>query len=282
MKKTMMVMALALLAVGFVAVEINAQAAPAAQMVPAVPSWVPEMKKVHQNFKGTPNFVALYGDLVNSMAFWSVVGWSNPDEFIAGEGMTGTDGLPKRPADKRWRDVILGHSSGTGKDGKDPEFRTVMDGNKYNMTIAELLAVIDSALQKNKPEVALIMIGVNDTSSPDYAKNLDQIVEKCIKAGCIPVLNTIPLLKNEKLGTDAVNAAIKQAAAKYNVPLADVNAEFAKLGAYTLNPEKTAPSAGATQNFSADNLAKSGFAVMTWLDFQLYRQIYFLVLHPVK
>jgi hypothetical protein len=40
------------------------------------------------------------------------------------------------------------------------------------------------------------------------------------------------------------------------------------------------PSGGATGDFSAANLGKSGYALRTWVNFLAYRQVYFKVLHP--
>ncbi len=80
--------------------------------------WVEPMKKVHEKFEGNPGYVAQFGDsITNSMAFWSTVGWTNPDEFIKGTGNNGEDGLLKKPSDKRWRDIIKGANKKGSENG---------------------------------------------------------------------------------------------------------------------------------------------------------------------
>src|SRR4051812_6459493 len=75
------------------------------------PKWVSAMKKVHEGFKGTPGYVAQFGDSITyTMAFWKPMTWSDPDAYIP------EDGLPKRP-DKPWKQVI----KGAGDDGKGPD-----------------------------------------------------------------------------------------------------------------------------------------------------------------
>ena len=54
-------------------------------------------------------------------------------------------------------------------------------------------------LAQQKPEVAIIMVGTNDIAGgkvPDgYRDGIKNIVQKCLDAHCIPIINTIPLKK---------------------------------------------------------------------------------------
>ena len=64
------------------------------------PYWVEPMKTVHAGFHGNAGYVAQFGDSITySMAFWTPIGWDEPDTYL-----TKDDGLPKRPKEKRWRD----------------------------------------------------------------------------------------------------------------------------------------------------------------------------------
>lgn len=65
------------------------------------PSWVGPMRELHAGFEGKEGYVAQFGDsITHSMAFWSVMSWTNPDEYLAEVN----DGNPARPKSKRWRD----------------------------------------------------------------------------------------------------------------------------------------------------------------------------------
>src|SRR4051812_3196102 len=72
------------------------------------PKWVSAMKKVREGFKGTPGYVAQFGDSITyTMAFWKPMSWSDPDQYLK------DDGLPKHP-DKPWKQII----KGAGDEGK--------------------------------------------------------------------------------------------------------------------------------------------------------------------
>jgi len=66
------------------------------------PKVIKAMRAVHSGFKGTRGRVAQFGDSITySMAFWSPLGWDDPQRFL-----NQNDGLPKTPAKGRWRDTI--------------------------------------------------------------------------------------------------------------------------------------------------------------------------------
>ena len=68
------------------------------------PAWVDAMRAVHRGFAGQRGYVAQLGDSITySMAFWTPIGWDEPDQYL-----TKDDGLAKRPRERRWRDTLQG------------------------------------------------------------------------------------------------------------------------------------------------------------------------------
>ncbi len=236
------------------------------------PDWVQAMKKVHQGFKGDSVYVAQLGDSITfSMAFWSTVGWTYPDRFL-----TGDDGLPKKPGEKRWRDIIKGTRA------KGPK-----EGNYSGWRVHNLLKVIDEVLEKRKPAIALIMLGTNDMNAGEgYQKGMETIVKKCMAAHCIPVLNTIPPRRGRMKTVEAINKVIKELAKKQKVPLVDYCKEILKRRPGTtwdgtlISKDGVHPTGADNHDFSKENLKKSGYALRTWVNWCMVRQLYFRVLHP--
>ena len=68
------------------------------------PTWVEAMRAAHRGFAGQRGYVAQFGDSITfSMAFWTPIGWDEPDQYL-----TKDDGLAKRPRERRWRDTLQG------------------------------------------------------------------------------------------------------------------------------------------------------------------------------
>ncbi len=125
--------------------------------------WVKPMRKVHTGFQGQPGYVAQLGDSITySMAFWTPIGWDEPQPYLKED-----DGLPKTPPGKRWRDLIQGERD------KGPKH-----GNYSGWTVKNVLGVIDSVLKSNKPEMAIIMVGTNDISGGSVPKSYEADLEK--------------------------------------------------------------------------------------------------------
>src|SRR5208283_2557951 len=113
------------------------------------PYWLDPMKAVHEGFRGNRGYIAQFGDSITySMAFWTPIGWDEPDAYL-----TKDDGMPKRPKDKRWRDTIKGFRAKGGE-----------QGNYSGWRVGDVLGVIDTVLKREQPEAAIIMIGTNDVS----------------------------------------------------------------------------------------------------------------------
>jgi len=238
----------------------------------AEPEWVAAMKQVHGKFGGSAGYVAQLGDSITySMAFWSPMSWSDPDKYIP------DDGLPKRPA-KRWRDTVKG-----ARDKGGP------NGNYSGWRIGNLLGVLDKVLSQKKPEVAVIMIGTNDvrgnTVPGNYESGLETVLKKCMAAGCVPILTTIPPRRGKDAGVAGANAVIKKLAAKHKVPLIDYHAEVLKRrpndwDGTLISKDGVHPSGGKTNDYSEANLKTSGYALRNFLTFMKFREVYFKVLNP--
>ncbi len=256
-----LVMAIALTAAGLAAADATTS------------DWASAMKQVHRGFDGDRGYVAQFGDSITySMAFWKPMSWSDPDQYIK------DDGLPKRP-EKRWREVI----KGAGNEGKGPE-----QGNYSGWRVGDLLKAVPRVLESKKPEVAIIMIGTNDISGgavpTDYQAGLEKIVQMCLDARCIPILNTIPPRRGRDEAVEAVNKIIREIAVRRRLPLVDYHAAIlshapeGKWDGTLISHDGVHPTGGASQDYSEANLGKSGYALRNWLNFLAFREVYFKVL----
>lgn len=240
----------------------------------AKPYWLDEMNKINAEFNGDPGFVAQFGDSITySMAFWSVMGWTYPNEYLRGD-----DGMPKVPENKRWRDIIKGVR--------------VKDGSYSGWRVGNLLGVVEQVLKQYQPEMAIIMIGTNDISGGsvpgDYRGGLELVIQKCLAAKCIPILNTIPPRRGLLLACEQANKIVKEVAEKYKVPLVDYYAECLRLrpgdtwDGTLISEDGVHPTAGATHDFSPENLKNSGYALRNWLNFLMFREVYFRICSAPK
>src|SRR5208282_4519834 len=182
------------------------------------PYWVEPMKAVHAGFHGNSGYVAQFGDSITySMAFWTPIGWDEPDTYL-----TKDDGLPKRPKENRWRDTLKGLRAKGGE-----------QGNYSGWRVGDVLGAMDAVLKREQPEVAIIMIGTNDISGGSvpagYGVGLKKIVQKCIDAHCVPILNTIPPRVGHDAVVEAANRIVRAVTGECLVPLADFHAECLRL-----------------------------------------------------
>lgn len=238
------------------------------------PEVIEAMRKVHAGFKGQEGYVAQFGDSITySMAFWSPLGWDNPEQYL-----TTDDGLPKTPENARWRDHIKGTRD------KGPKF-----ANYSGWRVRQLLKSMDEVLKREKPEAAIIMIGTNDISGGSvpqgYRDGLEQVVQKCLDAHCVPILNTIPPRRGRDKAVDEANAIIREVAKQTKVPLADFHAECLRLrpgnswDGTVISKDGVHPSGGQTNVYTDENMKNCGYALRNWVNFLVLRQLYFRVLH---
>jgi lysophospholipase L1-like esterase len=237
------------------------------------PYWLNAMQEVHAKFRGTPGYVAQFGDsITHSMAFWTPIGWDDPDQYL-----TRDDGLPKRPANARWRDTIKGTRNKGGE-----------HGNYSGWRVGNLLEAIPKVLEREKPEAAIIMIGTNDISGGkvpnDYQAGLEKVVDKCLAAHCVPILNTIPPRRDRADAVSEANRIVREVAKQKKVPLVDYHAECLRLRpgetwkGTIIADDGVHPTGGKTNVYTEENVKESGYALRNWLNFLAVREVYFRVL----
>lgn len=236
--------------------------------------WVEPMRAIHAGFDGEVGYVAQLGDSMTfSMAFWHPISQSDPSIFLAGD-----DGLPLTPNNgKRWRDIILG----TGDKGPN-------HGSFSGWTSDQALTAAAKILTTRKPETAIIMVGSNDIllgeARERYRLNLESIIDRCLAAHCIPILNTIPPLRGKDDAVAEANRIIRDIAHLKRIPLADYHAACIKhrpgksWDGTLISEDGIHPTGGKVNDFSEENLRNSGYALRTWVNFLIYRELYFKVL----
>jgi lysophospholipase L1-like esterase len=238
-----------------------------------LPAWVEPMRKVHAGFDGDQNYVAQFGDsITTSLAFWSPLGWDDPEKYLPED-----DGLPKKPKDKRWRDVIQGVRDKGSSLGNDGGWR-----------VGNILGVQAKVLKEKRPAVAIIMVGTNDVRGnkvpSGYAEGLAKIVDNCLAAKCIPLLTTIPPMRDHDQAVGEANEIIQKLAADRKIPLIDYHAAILQRrpgqtwDKTLISADGVHPSAGKTNDYTADNLKNDGYALRNWVTFLKFREVYFHVL----
>ena len=255
---------------------INPQ--PAEDTGPAVGKsdyWVGAMKAVHAGFRGDAGYVAQFGDSITySMAFWSPIGWDDPEGYL-----TGNDSLPKKPANRRWRDTLKGFRD------KGPKH-----GSYSGWKVGNVLKVIDGILKQKRPGMAIIMLGTNDIAAgkvpESYKPGLEEIVKKCLAAHCIPILNTIPPRRGRQDAVQAANTVVREVAQQYKVPLVDYYEACLKLrpgnswDGTVISDDGVHPTGGKNNRYSEDNMKICGYALRNWVNFLAVREVYFRVVAP--
>ncbi|WP_161604801.1 GDSL-type esterase/lipase family protein [Roseiconus nitratireducens] len=230
------------------------------------------MRQVHAEFDGQAGYVAQFGDsITHSMAFWTPIGWDEPQRYL-----THDDDLPKRPEETRWRDYVKGTRD------KGPEH-----GNNSGWRVGQVLQAMDRVLEQQQPEAAIIMVGTNDISGgrvpAGYRADLEAIVRKCLDAHCVPILNTIPPRRGHDAAVNEVNTIIRTVAREHQVPLADFHAECLRVrpgnswDGTIISEDGVHPSGGESNNYRDENLKQCGYALRNWVNFLVYRQLYFRV-----
>ena len=197
--------------------------------------------------------------------------WSAPDKFL-----TADDGLPRTPEGSQWKNVIKGARD------KGPKF-----ANYSGWKVGNLLKTIDAVLERDQPEAAIIMIGTNDISGgrmpQSYRADLEKVIAKCRAAHCVPILNTIPPRRNHEEAVSSVNKVIREIAAAEKLPLADFHAEILRLrpgntwDGTIISKDGVHPSGGKTNIYDESNLKNCGYGLRNWVNFLVYRQLYFEV-----
>jgi len=241
------------------------------------PTWVGPMRAVHGGFHGNSGYIAQFGDSITySMAFWTPIGWDEPDAYL-----TKDDGMPKRPKEKRWRDTLQGFRAKGGE-----------QGNYSGWRVGDVLGAMDPVLKRERPEAAIIMVGTNDISGgsvpADYRAGLEKIVQKCLDAHCVPILNTIPPRVGHDAAVEAANRIVREVAHARAVPLADFHSECLRLRpgkswqGTIISDDGVHPSGGKNNVYTEENMKVCGYALRNWVNFLAVREVYFRVLAPLQ
>jgi len=138
------------------------------------------------------------------------------------------------------------------------------------------------------------MIGTNDIGGlkgvpKEYEAGLRKIIDKCIVAHCIPILNTIPPRRNHMEAVAAVNEVVKKLAVEYKIPLVDYCGEIIrrhpedwdgtlidKDGVHPSNPSKQ------SADLSEANINSNGYPLRTWMNFMMFREVYLKIMSAPK
>jgi lysophospholipase L1-like esterase len=227
-------------------------------------------RELHAGFKGETGYVAQFGDSITySMAFWGVMNWTNPAEYLKGN-----DGMPKTPQNSRWRDTIKG-SRDNG----------VKFANYSGWRVPQLVESVGAVLKREKPAFAIIMIGTNDISKgkvpENYGADLKKVITRCQQANCIPILNTIPPRRDRDKEVEAINAIIKKLAKTEMIPLVDFHAGVLSRrpgnswDGTLISKDGVHPSGGKSNIYTPENLKNCGYALRNWLNFLMVRKLHF-------
>jgi lysophospholipase L1-like esterase len=180
------------------------------------------------------------------------------------------------------------------------------------MTIDWAAANVDTWLKELNPEVALIMFGSNDIrpekiDAKKYELKLRSVIQKCLDNGTVVILQTIPPQHNRLDNARQIVAVQKQVARDLKAPLSDYFGEILKRrpddwdgaidkfkdptgkastydvptllsrdGVHPSNPNKY------KQDYTAEALSKSGFALRTFLVLNSYHDVMKSVLKAAK
>lgn len=176
--------------------------------------------------------------------------------------------------------VTQAYVKGTRNKGPD-------HANDSGWRVGQILKAMDNVLEQQKPEAAIIMVGTNDISGgrvPEgYRAGLEEVVRKCVAAHCVPILNTIPPRRGHDEAVDDANKIIRQIARERQIPLADFHAECLRVrpgnswDGTVISHDGVHPSGGESNNYGDDNLRHCGYALRNWVNFLVYRQLYFHV-----
>lgn len=85
---------------------------------------------------------------------------------------------------------------------------------------------LDGEIADMRPAFAVVMLGTNDTyegTQPSYERNLKRLVSALVDRGIVPVLSTIPPLRNavQDAVVPKMNLIVRKVAAAARVPLMD-------------------------------------------------------------
>jgi hypothetical protein len=253
------------------------------------PAWVAPMKGVHARFKGTAGTLATFGDSITvTMAFWAP---------LQGEPQNMPDDMKAAHA------LVKGHM----KPDCWAKWKGPAHGSNGGMTIRWADENIDQWLKKLNPEAAVILFVTNDLSGLDrkeFQTKTASVVDHCLKNGTVVLLTTLPPRSGALEKAKDFAEAVREVAKEKQVPLIDYQAEILKRrpddwdgalpkfkdvkgGEYEVPTliarDGVHPSyPKAHQDYSADSLTKSGYALRNYLTVVAYADVIGRAVKPEK
>jgi len=220
-------------------------------------TWVKSMQEVHKNFKGKKGTVVLFGDsITEDENFWTTMreGVKNAD-FDAAKAIKYID-------KECW-------------ENKGESY-----GNKSGWKTKDLLAVYQQVIKNENPEIAIIMIGTNDTADQkctvtQYTENLTKIITDLKKNGTVPILSTMPNRQISSEGVKKYNIAVKEIAEKEQIPLIDLFGYLKTVNKkiWSLFVDGTHLKWGGENDFALSAMSENGVAARNYVTLKKYSEV---------
>jgi hypothetical protein len=247
------------------------------------------MRKVHAQFHGQRgSFLQLGDSITDTRAFWTPLQYARKNA---------------PPAMEKAYARVKAYMAPEWWDRKGAEY-----GSQSGQTIVWAQEHLDGWLKRFNPEVALVMFGTNDLSqreAPDYGARLRDVVRRCLAAGTVPVVSTIPPRSHMVEKAAQFADAARRVARELAVPLEDFHREIlarrpddwdgslpqfraepgddyqvdtliARDGVHPSNPAKY------NGDYSTAGLRSSGYVLRNYLTLMTYAEVIGRVLDPAR
>lgn len=196
----------------------------------------------------------------------------------------------KRDENDGWwlcRNELTTKCASTAQSGLDS--KTLLNGGELG------LPPLTKILEKHKPQIVVLMIGIYDAKAKrpveEYRQNVEQTVDMILKANAVCVLTTIFPRGGWLEITGPYNEALREIARKKQLPLVDLEKEIFHRRPDDWNgtlvrkdrDHLSAAELGGdpTREPTPENLSKSGFHLRTWLTVKKLAEVKRLVIDPV-
>jgi lysophospholipase L1-like esterase len=248
------------------------------------------MKRVAAQFKGKEGVVLHIGDSIthaNPYGQWarSGEGQSDDDKAALAWMHLGAD-----DETDGWYLARFDHPSG----GRS---HTAAGGIRWNELLSGGKAGLPSLaemLKTYQPQMVVLMLGTNDASInrkvSDVSRDAQTAIKMILANGTICILSTIPPYVGDPERSKSYNAALREVAKKYELPLIDYEREILKRrpddwNGTLLNANDVHPTVGmgevkASSAPTEENLAKSGYLLRGWLSVKKIGEVKRKVIDP--
>jgi lysophospholipase L1-like esterase len=252
----------------------------AADVIKDAWDWPAAMKAVTVKYKGPQGKVVPIGDSIS---------YANPSGQWA---RYGKDRTPEEVAICKWmKSDVNDRSNGWWLAANDqPSGRSWTAAS--GLTAAQCLAgghrglpALDAILADHAPQIAIILLGTNDSGQQvpveQYLASMETIYKKCLDNGAIPVVTTVPPRKPDPAGRiGPYNEGLVALAKKHGLPLVDYHGEIlarqpgeAWQGTL-ISSDGVHPSAeGSAGPATPENLAKCGYLLRCCLSVRKVMEI---------